>query len=202
MGEYWVDPKIERPEYPTEPPDHFLPVPEDDRSLVEVVEELECVLQADRSTTCPACQQTVALYRRSIYGSMARWLIWLVRVFRREGGEGWFHWRDRGAPKLDGGDFAKMEAWGLIRPYPHNDDPSKRTSGYWCPERWGCQYGRGFVEVPKVGVFYNGVCRYFSEEKGDIRVALGKKFDFREIMGKDAEAEPFYGYPDEEADEG
>lgn len=132
---------------------------------------------------CPCCGQLAKVYKRPLNVTMARGLIWLVR----EAGpaRGWVEVRKVGPTWLlaAGGEFAKLAHWELIEEMPHDtDDTSKRTSGIWRPTLDGVGFVHGRVKAARrVHLFNNEVLNYDSEYI-TIKQALGKKFDYDELM--------------------
>ena len=63
-----------------------------------------------------------------------------------------------------------------------NDDPSKKSSGYWRVT----DKGRGFlalqITVPKTAVVYNNRLERLEGVFITIQEALGKKFNYEELM--------------------
>lgn len=144
----------------------------------------------DEGVPCPCCGQYCKVYPRSLNAAMARFLIWLVREYETRkktdaATDLWVSVND--GPLIQnrkgGGDFAKMEHWGLIEQMA-NDDDTKRTSGFWRPTQSGIDFVYHRITVPKKAVLYLNECVGFSGEKINIREALGTKFDYQELMGE------------------
>ena len=131
-------------------------------------------------TTCPCCGQFVKLYKRTIYAAVARELINLTRLC--EGTTNFYHITDFQVKRAGGGDLAKMEAWGLVEQQT-NHETKKRTSGMWRITPYGRNFVFGLVSVPKYKHFYDGDVYKTSAEHITIRDALGKKFNYSELMG-------------------
>lgn len=127
---------------------------------------------------CPACSQLVKLYKRKLTSGMAKALIRLYLEANKSTTE-FIHITQLG--HLNGGEFAQLKRWGLILDEP-NDDTTKRTSGMWSITKKGVSFVQGKLEVPKYIFTYNMLNIEVSEEKTDIRDALGNKFDYEELM--------------------
>ena len=132
---------------------------------------------------CPLCHQLAKVYRRTITSAMARALalIW------HEGGWGsrlYVH-----VPSVDparGGDVAKLEHWGLLE-----EERTVRTdggrAGYWRVTRKGEDWLNGSVSVPKYARMYDGRLLSLTGPAWTVFEALGKRFDYRELMdGKES----------------
>jgi hypothetical protein len=112
---------------------------------------------------------------------MARCLIWLVRRYCETN-----TWIDvpKEAPRFvvaAGGELAKVSHWGLAK-LKQNEDNKKRTSGIWKPTKKGIAFVHRGMSVPKYVFIYNNEVSGFSEEQTDVVGALGKKFDYSELM--------------------
>jgi hypothetical protein len=157
---------------------------------------------------CPCCQQEVKRYDRFIYSSVARGLIEMYQYIQRpETANAWLrvgqHFLQNKIGAAKGGDIIKTRYWGLIERKPDEDrraDGSDRI-GMWRLTERGRRYVMNDLQVPKVAFVYNNVLLGFKSENGELvkdfeeavrspRVpkagivdALGKKFDYQEIMG-------------------
>ena len=169
--------------------------PETTEERESTVQEARVVVYAflDAGSDCPCCGQYARMYRRALYDKMAAWLIWCVQAHDPEQTP-WLHVNE--GPVLQnrkgGGDFAKLAHWGLIEERPRDDDVDhKRSSGYWRPTERGIQFANGLITVPShVFLYDNRVqCQVgvegFSPETTTIFAALGKRFDYAELMGLD-----------------
>lgn len=125
---------------------------------------------------CPACTQRAQIYTRAIYAQMARALIRLYRVVGMEFG----HW-----PTIMGrkqADEAKLVHWGLIEPdLGEREDGSSRT-GWWRVTELGRTWLLGNVAVPKYVDIYDSRPLRVHGEDWTVRDALGKHFDYEELM--------------------
>lgn len=165
------------------------PLPASEASFAQTREVLLNLL--DEGVTCPTCDQHAQRYYRRINSGMARWLMVLVSMSPRYQPE-WVQTRDviRRAASLRtfGSSQASGEApsllpfWGLIECRP-NDDPEKRHSGVWRPTTKGYDFVEGKVGVPRVAVVYNNRLERLEGDEVHIRQALGKRFNYEELMG-------------------
>lgn len=129
---------------------------------------------------CPICGQFVKVYKRTIHATMARQLI---SAYRKNGTQ-FFHLSDVVSEGLTGaGDFSKLEMWGLIAGQQHiKGEDGKRTSGIWRITDDGVAFLQGLSSVKKYAVVYNGRCIDMTGEPISITDALGKNFDYLELM--------------------
>jgi hypothetical protein len=112
--------------------------------------------------TCPCCDRLAKVYRRSINGSSLPFLKGLYVLdhrFRAEGREGvYFKSGKEGEKELitAGGDYSKMEWWGLIeRERVQRKDGSWR-SGYWRITLNGRRFLEKTISVPRYVYEYDG----------------------------------------------
>lgn len=138
----------------------------------------------DDGVACPCCGQHAKKYRRKINKIMAAGLIGLVREFDRT--KTFVHVHDIPLGDRDvrsmGGSFAMLAHWGLIEPKV-NDNTKKRCSGFWRPTKAGIAFAWKQGKVAAYGVFYNNTALEWSAAKISIVEALGREFDYAELMG-------------------
>jgi hypothetical protein len=142
------------------------------------------VMEAAKSKAgcdCPVCGQYVKVYKRTINATMARQLI----TAWHKHGNAWFHTRDVVLVDSAGaGDFSKLEYWGLIQRQMHTPgEDEKKSSGMWKITDDGFGFIKGRHVVPEFAIVYNGKLLEMAGNDLDIVRALGKKFNYNEIMG-------------------
>lgn len=127
-------------------------------------------------TECPACFQHVQIYRRTINSGMARSLIAMYRI----GGTDWIHLPTQlGARSREEG---KLAYWELVEEELARR-PDGGRAGYWRVTPKGELFVRNQLVVPKYALVYNGrFLGYEGTDRVGIRDALGKKFDYTELM--------------------
>lgn len=131
--------------------------------------------RVDQGETCPCCTQLAKTYRRRLHSAMARDLIYAHRAAGHE----IFHVRT--VFGHDGGDFAKLAYWGLIAEEPHRREDGGRA-GYWHITQEGAAFVHSETSVMSHARVYNGRCLGFTGEPITIRDALGRRFDYAELM--------------------
>jgi hypothetical protein len=139
---------------------------------------------AKKGVVCPACDQFVKIYERPVHNAMARALMNLYRLNYTKAG--YYHIDDftRDGKKTLG-DFAKFRYWGLAVEEPKQDGvTAKKTSGRWAITEKGKNYVLGKISIQKYAIIYNKKKIGYSEEHATIKDALGKKFDYQELMGE------------------
>lgn len=134
---------------------------------------------------CPCCGQFVKLYKRTITSSMARGL---VAMYQHPNKGHYIHVPDY-FDTLDlpnavrsTGDFAKLRYWGFIDQYVGFREDGSRRNGMYKITDLGCRFVKNEVGAPKYVELYNGQFHNFSGKIITIREALGKKFNYMELM--------------------
>ena len=127
----------------------------------------------DDGTTCPCCKQFAKRYRRRILGKMAVCLITLRKAGRAMTAEEMNkilrHMKTTSATA----DMAKLRYWGLIV-----EAGDKR----WRITDDGISFVDGVSTVREWAVIYNGECESMEGSWVTIQDALGKSFDYAELM--------------------
>jgi len=135
-----------------------------------------------KGTCCPCCERFIKLYRRPLSASMARYLIVLAK--KSGMGNPWLHvetdFRDVSIPSR--GDYAKLRYWGLIEAKPGVSERGARTKGYWRITDKGRAFVAGNAPVPSHILLLNNRVVGFSDNLVTIRDALGKAFNYDELM--------------------
>jgi len=150
--------------------------------LREAREEL--FTRLDDGVRCPCCDQYARRYRRNFNSTMARSLLWLVKSWlHREDGK----WIDvpRNAPRwlVRSNQLPTVRWWGLVE-RPPSDDPKRKHSGLWQPTPSGVAFAQGTLLIPAKAVTYRGIVEGFEGQEITVKQALGKHFDYAEIMGR------------------
>lgn len=128
---------------------------------------------------CPACNQTVKLYKRKLTANM---VLPLLMIYKN--GNGYVHvielLRDHKLP--DSRDWALLRHWGLISEKPKDTEDGKKSTGYWCITERGKRFARNEIELPESCNMYNKQIYGFALERINIRQAIANKFDYDELM--------------------
>lgn len=123
----------------------------------------------DDGTKCPCCNRYAKRYRRTIYDTMGRVLIWLCQ---ESGGVRFVELR---RSSENGGDYAKLAYWDLVEAHP-------AKSKFYRPTKKGFSFVRGTIEVPRFAHVYNDRPEYFSGETMTIHDCLGEQFEYDALM--------------------
>lgn len=78
--------------------------------------------------------------------------------------------------------FYTLVYWGLIAKGEVEIDKKKRSSGYWVPTVKAGQFVNGEIEIPSVAATYNNKLIRLTGKMVDVKEALGKKFNYEELM--------------------
>lgn len=131
---------------------------------------------------CPLCGQRVKLYKRPYNSSMARALCWLV-VHVNDAAT----WVDVAhiAPPwlLRSREFPKNAYWSLIEARPNAMGDTK-DSGIWRVTPTGVQFARGRSQIATHALIFNKKLYGQTATTIGIRAALGKRFNYDELMGR------------------
>lgn len=156
------------------------PPPEDDNGAIPF--ERLLAMSKEKASRCDCCGRTLKVYKFKL-GSYVRTLIWLLH--QRASPEHWLHVSKCPVPEMwnGGGDYGKLEWWGLIERRPLHDDPTKKSSGYWRLTTLGEQFTRNYVEVPS-HVFYEPPSRVLGWHTNLVLIgeALPSRFNYSALM--------------------
>jgi hypothetical protein len=143
----------------------------------------DVMLRRGEGVICPVCDQLAKIYTRRITAQMARALILLYRHVGAS--DEWIH-----APSFftskranSSNDAALLRHWRLIELQGALRRDGSNRSGLWRITERGRQFVRGDLSVPKFVYLYDA--ELIGEDDSvlvTVRDALGKKFDYAEIM--------------------
>lgn len=137
---------------------------------------------------CPCCGQFVKLYGRQVTSSMAYALILVYKYFEKHPDEEWLHVKNYlnglNVPVAlkDGGDFAKLQLWGLVKQMEGEREDGSRRNGYYKITEAGKEFVKGIRTVPTKLYLYNGKVIDIDHTPSTIQMALKKKFNYEELM--------------------
>ncbi len=84
---------------------------------------------------------------------------------------------------MRGGDYAKLVHWNLIEQKPKDrGDTTRRDSGLWRPTFKGLDFAHQRCVVPSHVYLYDNILQKSEDTQINIVDALGKHFDYRELM--------------------
>lgn len=140
----------------------------------------------DEGEHCGTCLQWAKRYRRPLTSAMAYGLVILSREQLRERKE-WLHVEQtlKNMPNIPSsirGDVAKLKHWGLIEPAWGKRPDGSTRNGYYRVTDKGFDFIHGRISVPSHVLIYNGESQGLIGDLVNIRQALGKEFNYNEIM--------------------
>jgi len=149
-----------------------------------VAEARDWIKQARvKGCTCPCCDQHAQIWKRHLNYAMAHGLILIYEYCAEH--EGWLHvptYLDGRGVVARGGDLVKLVHWGmLIAPGTIRKDKSPRVGNYRITEK-GYQFVERSIRVPSYYLSYNNVPIGWSDKQILIDEALGKHFNYEELM--------------------
>lgn len=148
--------------------------------------------RVDKGTVCPCCGQHAKVYKRTLNSAMAYVLILMARTPLEDmDGHGYFHVPSYlnsiglrpGVSAAIRGDWAKLVHWDLIEPAPKEREDGSSRTGYWRLTELGLSFVHRKVRVMSHVKIYDSKCIGLAGEHIHIHEALGKRFDYQEIMG-------------------
>jgi len=147
--------------------------------LAELRERTLDAAHTTKGTTCPCCGRKFKVYSRGINSGMAQILIWLARNYAV--GE-WVHTR-RDAPRfvLEKNEIGKLAYWGMVETQI-NADGKKNKSGIWCVTQRGVDFVMKRTREKSHAYLLKGKVIGYKDELVTIEDALGKEFNYAEMM--------------------
>jgi len=155
--------------FSTKPSGNLFPTIEDEQNRIKET--------AAHGTICKCCDRFIKIYNRPMNSSQA---VSLCKAVRYIAPDEWFHVSMFDYPK--GADFPKLRFWGLIEPSAELKADGNKAGFYRVTPK-GRQFVLEGLKVPKkISTFRNELLG-FSEKQTDIYQALGKHFNYAELMG-------------------
>ena len=149
-------------------------------TLTEAKEYIKANYQ--KGCVCPVCTQYVKLYRRSLTSSMC---YALILIYKARFGD-FIHVEDylkeKNCPSSIRGDFPKLHWFGLIESYKGTRSDGSSRNGYWKITTLGEKFVEGSGLVPAAVYLFNNRMYRTDPKLISITAALGKKFNYSELM--------------------
>jgi hypothetical protein len=133
---------------------------------------------------CPCCGLMAKIYKRKINSGQA----WGLIVFHQHVGglPTWAHAPSVPGLATIGGDWAKLEHWGLIEESTEPRGDGGRA-GWWRLTPIGLAFVLDQLRVPRFTYLFDGrpvpIVEPDSDKTVSIREALGSRFNYAELMG-------------------
>ena len=138
----------------------------------------------EKGSECPCCGQYAKRYKRALNGTIAAQMI---AVYVNSGRE-YVHVNTllasipRFHKSFGGGDFTKLSHWGLVERKIGNRDDGCKYMGFWRVTEKGEAFIKQEILVASHIYLYNRNFQGYSQESISILKALGKKFNYDELM--------------------
>jgi hypothetical protein len=144
------------------------------KTVEKAREEIDEKLMAGESVICPCCDQHAKIYRRQIHSGM---VLLLINMYRTAG-TGWVYLPSLPQKSRDG---TGLHYWCLIAEDDEKRDDGGRA-GWWRVTERGEEWVLNKIRVPKYALIYNSEVVALEGKGTSVRDALGKKFNYRELM--------------------
>jgi len=138
---------------------------------------------ADKGYNCPCCGSFIKRYYRKLNCNMAMTMIALFRKKKFGFVRVEEFLRLNGYPRS--GDFPYLVHWGLLEKMPGKRTDGSTRHGFYKLTDKGRQFVLKQITVQKTLIYYLNKAEGFEGDQIDIVAALGKKFDYRELMDGD-----------------
>jgi len=136
--------------------------------------------ELEKGVRCACCGQFAKIYTRKINSSMVRSLIKFVKYYDHRLASEWVHAANILPPPV-GSDFPKLRFWGLIES-KCDYKLDGNSAGMWRVLPKGYAFAAGKVTVPEKIKIYDNVLYGHSENETTIQKALGRHFNYNELM--------------------
>lgn len=140
---------------------------------------------SEKGCLCPACNQHVQIYKRSITSSMGAALILLSKMANDNQ---WFHLetylKSSPAPASWRGDVPKLRFWGLIEKREGEKEDGNPNDGIYRITPEGRFFVHGHHAVKGSILMYNNKKIGYPTDVEEVTIqdVLGKKFNYSELM--------------------
>jgi len=137
-----------------------------------------------KSAHCPCCDKHVKVYRRKFNSGMAVTMIYTYPVFRRYPGRylDVLHYCTTTHEGYVPGEVGKLCWWGLMERKPEDPKTGAKTTGLYRMTDKGLLFTERKIQIPGHAVEYMSNVESFSDDEIDIVQALGKHFNYHELM--------------------
>lgn len=135
----------------------------------------------DKGYVCQCCNLFVKRYTRSFNANMAIALICMYRYSKGEFVKVEDLLLNRGHKRC--GDFSYLRYFGLIQKKEGSREDGSSRNGFYKITTDGILFVEGKLKVKKNFLIFKNKCDGFKGEEISIREALGKAFDYNELMG-------------------
>lgn len=138
---------------------------------------------ADAGFHCPCCGSFCKRYRRKLNANAC---MVMIAMFRK---------KKFGFVKIEefmrvngyqrSGDFPYLVHWGMLEKMEGERADGSKKNGFYKLTEKGRDFVQRKIKAKATLIIYNGKVEGFEGDEISIEQALGKKFDYRELMGED-----------------
>lgn len=154
-------------------------------SLEEVAQKL--FRNLEKGSFCPCCGQYAKRYKRKMYATPC---LILVAYYKLGNVDSDFHHINEALQLVPQakrmkvtGDSHKANYFDLLEQMPKPEEIThKRTSGFWRITHKGKLFVERKIKIPRYALVYNAEILGFEGEEIGIEEALGKQFNYEELM--------------------
>tara|TARA_R110002126_G_scaffold129114_2_gene271829 strand:- start:1016 stop:1474 length:459 start_codon:yes stop_codon:yes gene_type:complete len=138
--------------------------------------------ELEKGATCPCCSQRVQMYRRKLNSGMA---YTLIAIYKHS--KDFFHVKDMLRIKKfkNSHDWTLLKFWGFIESKYGNREDGNQYTGYYKITKDGIDFVLGNLLANSHIFIYNKKHYGSSNNKINIKKALGDKFNYNELIGFD-----------------
>lgn len=146
-------------------------------------EQKQELLDPDKGYYCPHCGSYCKRYRRKLNANMA---ITMIAMYRKKK-FGFIKVEEfmRVSGYTRSGDFPYLVHWGLLEKMDGKREDGSNHHGFYKLTDKGREFVMHRISVQQTMIIFNGTVEGFDGPEISIDQALGKKFNYREIMGED-----------------
>ncbi|HLA59029.1 MAG TPA: hypothetical protein VK622_09725 [Puia sp.] len=134
----------------------------------------------DKGYTCECCGAFHKRYYRRLNANMAMALLAVYHY----GGDKFVHveklMKEKGLPRS--GDFPYLCHWKLLEKKVADREDGSSRNGFYKITDYGKLFVRSEITVQQTLIYYKGKAEGFEGKEISIADAIGKKFDFRELL--------------------
>ena len=149
--------------------------------------ELFAAAQQPKGTVCPCCDKFTKVYHRKFNSGMALSLIYAYRFHNETAGR--FVEFQHVCMERYGrfpGDYSKLEWWKMLEKKDAPPEGGAKSAGLWRITEKGHRFVRDEISVASHALEYRGIPLRFDGDEIRIADALGKKFNYPELMREGA----------------
>jgi hypothetical protein len=149
---------------------------------LDFIQKLTGENRNEKNLRCECCGRLMVIYHRPINSNMAFTLLQLYRhkEFNFVHVERWL--KEKGYPRS--GDFHKLIYWGFLEKKHEEREDGCKYNGYYKITGRGIMFCENKITAKEKAQIYNNKFLGFEGKEITIQDALGKKFNYSELMSE------------------